>query len=110
MATLLYIILALLIIDGLTEVAFIGSTVGYLHKDEVFNVVGPNNTALQLLAKPADLSVNQGHTSNGAAGTAVILVGFLGLLVLLSQRTIERSVSCGISTRILQICAYHKRT
>ena len=83
-------------VDCLIEVAFIGSTVGYLHKDGIFKVISPNNTHLQLLAKPLDLSVNQGHTSNGAAGTALILVGLLGLLVLSNQPRLERSVSLSI--------------
>jgi len=90
--TLIFILL-LLMIDSLLEVAFIGSTVGYLHKDGIFNVVGPNDTTLQLFLKPLHLGTNPGHTSNGAAGTALILVGLLGLLVLSYQPRIERSVS-----------------
>lgn len=94
---ILFIILIVLMVDCLLEVGLIGSTVGYLHKDGIFHVVGPNNTVLQLLGKPLHLSVNQGHTSNGAAGTALILVGLLGLLILSSQTKLERSVSHGNS-------------
>ena len=80
-------------VDCLLEVAFIGSTVGYLHKDGIFTVFGPDNTVLQLLGKPLHISGNQGHTSNGAAGTGLILVGLLGLLILSNQLKLERSVS-----------------
>jgi hypothetical protein len=107
---MLYVVLVLLMIDSLLEVAFIGSTVGYLHKDGIFNVVGPNNNTVQLFLKPVHLLVDQGHTSNGAAGTALILVGLLGLLVLSYQPRIERSVSNGNSIHTLQTTTQSKET
>jgi hypothetical protein len=93
---ILHILLCLLMIDSLIEVGLIGSTVGYLHRDHggvPFQIAGPNGT-LYLLAKPLtkNLSANQGHTSNGAAGTALILVGVLGLLALSVQNRIKPSV------------------
>jgi hypothetical protein len=91
---LLYILLPILMIDSLLEVGFIGSTVGYLHKDPIFSIVGSQGSTLHLLAKPKNLSLNQGHTSNGAAGTALILVGLLGLLVLSCRGRLERKVRC----------------
>jgi hypothetical protein len=79
-------------VDSLMEVGFIGSTVGYLHKDPIYSVVGPGDTILHLLAKPENLSLNQGHTSNGAAGTALILVGLFGLLVLSYRKQLYQKV------------------
>jgi len=79
-------LLAVLMIDCLLEVGFIGSTVGFLHKDGLYQIVGGK----LLDAKPVGMMVNQGHTSNGAAGTALILVGLLGLLVLGGRGFIER--------------------
>jgi hypothetical protein len=84
---LLPILLTLLAIDSLLEVGFIGSMVSYLHqshKDIPFLIaaIPPSTPEFGLYPKPAHVSVNQGHTSNGAAGTALILVSILGFLVL----------------------------
>ncbi|KAL2432249.1 hypothetical protein ABEF95_004122 [Exophiala dermatitidis] len=69
--------------DGLIEVGFVGSMVGFLHDraGKYFTVNAPQGT-FNLHGKPAGLLVNQGHTSNGAAGTAVVLVGIGGLLTI----------------------------
>ncbi|EHY59106.1 hypothetical protein HRR83_001623 [Exophiala dermatitidis] len=79
----LYIALSLLMVDGLIEVGFVGSMVGFLHDraGKYFTVNAPQGT-FNLHGKPAGLLVNQGHTSNGAAGTAVVLVGIGGLLTI----------------------------
>jgi len=90
--SILYVALAALMVDAVIEVGFIGTTVHYLHLDRPYDIQGPNGPII-LLGKPANMMVNQGHTSNGAAGTALILVGFLGLIILSTERTIQRSVS-----------------
>jgi len=89
----LYVALGLLMVDAIIEVGFIGSMVGYLHKchDDVPFAISGSQQTIQLFPKPAQPVVNQGHTSNGAAGTAFVLVGVAGLLVLWRQRRRERS-------------------
>jgi hypothetical protein len=90
-----FALLALLMVDALIEVGLIGSTVGYLHKDNggrPFEIAGNNSENLFLWPKPAHLSIDQGHTSNGAAGTALVLVGVIGCLVLWNLRRSEQTV------------------
>ncbi len=93
---LLFVALVLLMIDGVIEVGFVGSMVGYLHHchgDVPYAINGPvAGQTFQLFPKPKGLVVNQGHTSNGAAGTAVVLIGIGGCIVLWRQRRLERSV------------------
>jgi len=101
---ILLVALVLLMIDSLIEVGFVGSTVGYLHKangGQPFEIVGNGSTVLHLGAKPKHLSVDQGHTSNGAAGTALILVGVFGCIVLWHQNRLNRSSARPSSTIFL---------
>jgi hypothetical protein len=90
--TILYGLLAVLMVDALLEVGLIGSTVGFLHRDYPMNVRGPNGGTVILKGKPAGMMVDQGHTSNGAAGSALILVGLLGFLLLTLRTKLERVV------------------
>ena len=88
----LYIAMSVLMVDAVIEVAFIGSMVGFLHDraGKFFTINAPNG-AFDLHGKPKGLLVDQGHTSNGAAGTALILVGVLGFLALWNdQRRFRR--------------------
>lgn len=80
-------------IDGLIEVGFVGSTVGFLHDraGKFFTIEAPSGP-FNLHGKPAGLLVDQGHTSNGAAGTAVVLVGILGFLTMWYERRRHRKV------------------
>jgi hypothetical protein len=90
----LLIALIVLMIDALIEVGILALIVCSLHRDHggvPFAIQAPDQT-IQLDPKPLHLLLNQGHTSNGAAGTAFVLVGVGGLLVLLQQRHRERSV------------------
>lgn len=89
----------ILMADGLIEVGFVGSMVGFLHDraGKFFTIDAPNG-AFDLHGKPKGLLVNQGHTSNGAAGTAVVLVGFLGLLTIwLEKRRARKTSTAGHS-------------
>ncbi|EXJ90446.1 hypothetical protein A1O1_03548 [Capronia coronata CBS 617.96] len=90
----LLISLPVLMIDGLIEVGFVGSMVGFLHDraGKSFTVDAPSGP-FNLHGKPAGLLVDQGHTSNGAAGTAVILVGILGFLTIWHERRRTRKTS-----------------
>jgi len=92
---LLYVFLAALMIDAITEVGLVGSMVGFLHinhHDISFPIQGPQGQFL-LWPKPAHFIVNQGHTSNGAAGTAFVLVGVGGFLALWWQGRRQRTVA-----------------
>jgi len=95
----IYVALSLLMVDAVIEVAFIGSMVGFLHDraGKFFTINAPNET-FNLHGKPKGLLVNQGHTSNGAAGTALILVGVLGLLAIWLDKRRFRRV-CSASNR-----------
>ena len=81
------LVLALLMIDAIIELSFISSMVAWLHSTAggEFEIIAPemqDTMSFSLHGKPKNLLLNQGHTSNGAAGTAFVLVGFGGILVL----------------------------
>jgi hypothetical protein len=75
--------MALLMLSCGIELAMISSMVYWLHyragKDFVVNY---NGSDFPLHGKPAGLLVNQGHTSNGAAGTEFVAVGLGGIVAL----------------------------
>ncbi|KAL3425505.1 hypothetical protein PVAG01_02296 [Phlyctema vagabunda] len=83
--------LAVLLVDSAIELAFISSMVGYLlrtAKNEYpFEFQG--STAV-IRAEPRSLLVNQGHTSNGAAGTALVIICFGGFVTLFLERRREK--------------------
>lgn len=93
MAILLYIALALLIADGVIELAFITTMVRWLNQVAGAGFDVKYNDAIFLLAgKPKNFLVDQGHTANGAAGSAFIVVGLGGLIALaLRHRQLKRS-------------------
>lgn len=89
--------MGLVMIASAIELSFISATVGYLAQlgNITFTVVS-NGQTIQVPGLPANLSVNQGHTSNGAAGTGLIVIGFAGTLALwLRSRTGYRHKSFG---------------
>nr|POE63118.1 hypothetical protein CFP56_04021 [Quercus suber] len=79
----LYVALALLMVDSIIELALISSMVSWLHQraGRDFEVNDLAST-FPLHGKPENLLLNQGHTSNGAAGTAFVLIGIGGFLAL----------------------------
>lgn len=84
--------LVVLMIDSAIELSLISSMVGYLHRSGANKYpfdLGDGTSAV-INAKPAGLLLNEGHTSNGAAGTALVLICFGGFLVLWHQRQRER--------------------
>lgn len=93
----LKVALTLLMIISAIELSFISSTVAYLHKNA--NRTYPANyqgNVLQVPSLPSNLSVNQGHTSNGTAGTGLIVIGWCGTLALfLRGRPIYHKKSTG---------------
>ncbi|RBQ71360.1 hypothetical protein FVER14953_11073 [Fusarium verticillioides] len=81
---LLYVALGLLMVVSIIELSFISSMVGWLHG----NASGTfsfeyRGTRHNLKGEPANLIVDQGHTSNGAAGTAFVLIGCGGIIALI---------------------------
>ncbi|KUI54445.1 hypothetical protein VP1G_01888 [Cytospora mali] len=80
---LLKVIVGLLMVVSIVELSFISATVGFLAKraSGTFDVVY-NGATFPIAGEPVNLSVNQGHTSNGASGTAFIIIGCCGLLAL----------------------------
>jgi hypothetical protein len=87
--------LLLLMIDSAIELAMISSMVGYLHRSGANQYAFDTDTGTSAVinAKPKGLLLNEGHTSNGAAGTALVLICFGGFLTLWWQRHRERNVT-----------------
>ncbi|ETN47016.1 uncharacterized protein HMPREF1541_01206 [Cyphellophora europaea CBS 101466] len=92
--TSLLIAIPILMIVSIIELSFISAMVGFLHgRANGFFVVdspGSNSNSgpdtFELWAKPSVLLEDQGHTSNGAAGTGFILIGIGGLLMIWWER------------------------
>ena len=78
------VVLILLAIDAAVNLALTSSMVAFLHKggQGPFEVAYPAGSTFQLAGHPANLLVNQGHTTNGANGTALVLVGFGGVIAM----------------------------
>ncbi len=82
----LRVAIALLMIDAIIELAFISSTVSWLHLTAGGTfAVNYGGSTFALIGKPSHLMVDQGHTSNGAAGTAFIVIGLGGIVALWLQ-------------------------
>ncbi|KAK5087531.1 hypothetical protein LTR70_007034 [Exophiala xenobiotica] len=79
----LYVAIGLLMVDSIIELSFISSMVAWLHRRAGGSFeIAYNGSSYSLHGKPVGLLVNQGHTSNGAAGTAFVLIGMGGILIL----------------------------
>lgn len=111
---LLYVFLGLLLIDGIIELAFISSMVGWLHRraGKSFDFQWHGTEGRVTLAspgvytitgKPQNLLVDQGHTSNGAAGAAIVIVGLGGILVLCLRRFSPKTFRSGFGTALYMI-------
>jgi len=89
--TALYVSIGLLMVTCGIELAFISSMVYWLHyrAGKSFDVVY-NGSVFSLHGKPVGLLVDQGHTSNGAAGTAFVAVSLGGLLALALHKQASR--------------------
>ncbi|KAK3943507.1 hypothetical protein QBC46DRAFT_253952 [Diplogelasinospora grovesii] len=83
----IYISLGLLAIDAAISMGLVTRMVVFLHfwgagPFEIANPPGTTPSTYMLNGHPAGLLVDQGHTTNGAGGTALVLVGFGGILAL----------------------------
>lgn len=76
--------IGVLMVDSIIELSFISSMVAWLHKTASgsFPVVAGDGSTFDLRGEPLHLLVDQGHTGNGAAGTAFVLVGVGGIVAL----------------------------
>ncbi|KAM7208675.1 hypothetical protein V8F20_001098 [Naviculisporaceae sp. PSN 640] len=77
----------LLTIDSAINLALTSSMVAFLHHGGKgpYEVAYPAGSTFPLSGHPANLLTNQGHTTNGANGTGLVLVGFGGALALYLQ-------------------------
>ncbi|KAK5741043.1 hypothetical protein LTR17_004193 [Elasticomyces elasticus] len=96
----LYCFMAIFMLDCALEMGLISSTVYWLHnragKDFEFNY---NGSTFPLHGKPVGLLADQGHTSNGAAGTGFVAVGLGGIFSLcLRSRNSRKAKQSGFST------------
>ncbi|CAN8101841.1 unnamed protein product [Discula destructiva] len=85
----LKVTLGLVMLASAIELSLISATVAYLAQigKKSFPVLTTDpatsqQTIFDVPGLPTSLSVNQGHTSNGAAGTGLILIGCGGILAL----------------------------
>jgi hypothetical protein len=78
--SLLYIALGLLMVVSIIELSLVSSTVGFLHGSAsgTFSFFWRRST-YDLGGHPKNFLLDQGHTSNGAAGTAFVLIGCGGI-------------------------------
>lgn len=85
--------MVLLFIDGVIELSFIASMVSWVHRRAGGDfIIDYNGSQFPLHGKPANELVDHGHTSNGAAGTAFIVIGLGGFFTLyLRHRQHKRS-------------------
>ncbi|KAM0815752.1 hypothetical protein AB5N19_01551 [Seiridium cardinale] len=89
--------LGLLMIVSIIELGFVTGTVGWLHdtasKGFEFNY---NGSTHKLAGTPSNFLVDQGHTSNGAAGTAFVIIGLGGIVALwVRNGGSHKSRTCG---------------
>jgi hypothetical protein len=84
--------LIVLMINAIIEQAFISSMVAWLHRfaGGEFNVESARQEFYTLHGKPEHLLLNQGHTTNAAAGTAFVYIGLGGFLAIWLRSSAER--------------------
>ncbi|KAI0120840.1 hypothetical protein F4776DRAFT_229228 [Hypoxylon sp. NC0597] len=94
----LKVAIGVLMVDSIIELSFVSSMVAWLHRtaSKGFNFNFDGSTYF-LAGEPSNVMVDQGHTSNGAAGTAFVLIGLGGILAL-SLRYWSRNMSGGPGT------------
>ncbi|KAK3989843.1 hypothetical protein QBC44DRAFT_342322 [Cladorrhinum sp. PSN332] len=83
-------VLALLSVDAGISLALVSNMVAFLHGygkgPFKVNAEGAQDVIFLLAGHPQKLITNQGHTTNGAGGTALVLVGLGGVIALLLER------------------------
>lgn len=101
-SVLLKVSMGLLMVVSIIELSLISATVGFLSQRAkgTFDVVSGDST-FPISGEPASLIVDQGHTSNGASGTAFIIIGCCGFLALWlrSRQGYHAKSSAGLLSR-----------
>ncbi|KAK3304259.1 uncharacterized protein B0T15DRAFT_234411 [Chaetomium strumarium] len=74
----------LLAVDAAVSLGLVSSMVAFLHHygRGPCPVANPTGSYFLLAGEPANLVTNQGHTTNAAGGTALVLVAFGGMIAL----------------------------
>lgn len=82
-------------IDAAISLGLVSSMVSFLHSygRSPFEVAYPEGSSFLLAGKPANLVTDQGHVTNGAGGTALVLVGGGGFIALMLERRTRKRVS-----------------
>ena len=93
--TSLLVLVLILMVDAAIELSFVSYMVAFLHgrSSGSFSVDYPSGQTFELQGHPSKFLQNQGHTSNGAAGAALVLIGVGGLLTIWLQKRRARIVS-----------------
>lgn len=89
--------IGLLMAVSIIELGFVTATVAWLHSTASHGFqFGYQGSTHKLAGIPTNFLVDQGHTSNGAAGTAFVLIGLGGIAALsIRSRISHRSGSWG---------------
>ncbi|KAI8626028.1 hypothetical protein F5Y19DRAFT_479107 [Xylariaceae sp. FL1651] len=97
--TALKVSIGLLMVDSVIELSFISSMVAWLNRtvSQIVFHFDVNGSTHSLSGLPLNLLVDQGHTSNGAAGTAFVVIGLGGILSLW-LRSLSQRRSGGLAT------------
>lgn len=93
----IFLATVLVAIDGAITLGLVSSMVAFLHRSGrgPFEIAHPLGSAFLLAGHPASLVTNQGHTTNAAGGTALVLIGAGGLVALSLEKRARKRVSCG---------------
>jgi len=83
----IYIVLGLYVADAIISLAFLSTMVAFLHTSGggPYKIAYPAGKTFEMHGEPLKLLTNHGHTTNGAGGTAVVLIGFGGLIALIME-------------------------
>lgn len=86
--SILAIAILVLGLDAAIEMGLLSSMVGYLHRSggNQYPFRTADGSIALINAKPHHLGTNEGHLSNGAAGTALVLICIAGIGVLFYER------------------------
>ena len=90
----IYVVLGLLVADAIISLAFLSTMVNFLHTvgGGPYRVNPPNGDSFLMHGEPKGLLTNQGDTTNGAGATAVVLLGFGGLIALIKEHKSRKKV------------------
>ena len=91
----IYVVLSLYVADAVISLAFLSTMVAFLQRTGgggPFNVDYRGDT-FKMHGEPLNLLTNHGHVTNGAGGTAVVLIGLGGVIALILEHQSRKKVS-----------------